>query len=137
MIEVRAAVRDGVRKKKRAAARATDGVCDFFCYNAELVARLRRELADVSSIAAFFRVLGDETRCTILAALDRADELCVCDLAHITGLSLPTISHHLRKLRELGIVRSRREGKMIFYRLVDAPVRRLLAEVTRREGVPA
>jgi DNA-binding transcriptional ArsR family regulator len=117
--------------------RRADDACELFCYNAELVAQLKRELVGVSAMARLFRVLADETRCTILAALDRSEELCVCDLAHITGLSLPTVSHHLRKLRELGLVHSRREGKMVFYRLVDARVRRLLAEMSQRESVPA
>ncbi len=130
-IEVMARVGD---KRKR--GRAED-VCELFCYNAELVAQLKRELTGVSAAAAVFRVLADETRCTILVALDRAEELCVCDLAHITGLSLPTVSHHLRMLRELGLVHSRREGKMVFYCLVDRRVRRLLAEVIQPESVLA
>lgn len=117
--------------------RGSDDVCSLFCYNAELVAQLKRELTGVSAAAALFRVLADETRCTILAALDRAEELCVCDLAHITGLSLPTVSHHLRRLRELDLIRSRREGKMVFYRLVDEHVRQLLRHAARRETVLA
>lgn len=130
-MEVKAWPQD--RRERKPAEEA----CELFCYNVELVAQLKRELTGVSGAAAFFRVLADETRCTILAALNRAEELCVCDLAHISGLSLPTVSHHLRMLRELGIVRSRRAGKMVFYRLVDARVHRLLAEMSQRESVPA
>ncbi len=114
-----------------------EDACELFCYNADLVARLKREVGDIAGAAALFRVLADETRCTILGALDRCEELCVCDLAHVTGLTLPTVSHHLRRLRELDLVHSRREGKMVFYRLADRRVPRLLAQLTQREGVPA
>lgn len=102
--------------------------CELFCYNADLVARLRREVAGVGAVAALFRLLGDETRCTIVAALDRAGELCVCDLAHVTGLSVATVSHHLRKLREQGILAFRRQGKLVFHYLTDDRVGRLLQE---------
>jgi ArsR family transcriptional regulator len=54
-----------------------------------------------------------------------------------TGLSLPTVSHHLRRLRDLGLVRFRREGKMVFYRLVDERVRQLLAQAAQHEAARA
>lgn len=71
----------------------------------------------------------------MLLALDRSRELCVCDLAEITELSLPTTSHHLRKLREQGLVASRREGKLVFYRLAD-PVAKKLLGVVAEAGTP-
>jgi DNA-binding transcriptional ArsR family regulator len=112
-------------------------VCELFCYDAGLVAQLKGELTNLAGAVALFRVLADPTRCTMLAALNRTEELCVCDLAHITGLSLPTVSHHLRRLRDLGLVRFRREGKMVFYRLVDERVRQLLAQAAQHEAARA
>jgi DNA-binding transcriptional ArsR family regulator len=112
-------------------------VCELFSYDAGLVAQLKGELTNLAGAVALFRVLADPTRCTMLAALNRTEELCVCDLAHITGLSLPTVSHHLRRLRDLGLVRFRREGKMVFYRLVDERVRQLLAQAAQHEAARA
>lgn len=109
--------------------------CEVFIYNPEAVARLRRDLADVSAIAALFNLLGDPSRCKMVLALSKSRELCVCDLSEIVGLSLPTVSHHLRKLREQGLVSSRREGKLMFYRLDDEATRTLLELAEAREAV--
>jgi ArsR family transcriptional regulator, lead/cadmium/zinc/bismuth-responsive transcriptional repressor len=109
--------------------------CQVFVTNAPLVAELKHDLGDVSEIATLFQLLGDPSRCAMLLALGRGRELCVCDLAEITGLSLPTTSHHLRKLRERGLVASRREGKLVFYRLAD-PVAEKLLGVAVEAGTP-
>ncbi len=106
-------------------------VCQVFIFNPDLVNRLKAELDDSAGIAALFKLLGDESRCTMLRALSRSHELCVCDLAEITDLSLPTVSHHLRKLREMKVVRSRREGKLVFYQLADERIRTLLEVVSQ------
>ncbi len=80
------------------------------------------ELAELSDI---FRALSDPTRLRIVEAL-AARELCVCDLAAVVGSSESSVSHHLRQLRQLKLVRYRREGRMSFYRLDDAHVEELL-----------
>jgi len=80
----------------------------------------------VPEVAALFALLADPTRLRLLAAL-AAGELCVCDLAAATGINRTTVSHQLRTLREGKIVRSRREGRVIFYALDDDHVRDLLA----------
>ncbi|HSC28058.1 MAG TPA: metalloregulator ArsR/SmtB family transcription factor, partial [Vicinamibacterales bacterium] len=59
----------------------------------------------------------DPTRLTVAAALRDVDELCVCDLSWVMGRSQNLVSHHVRALRDHGIVRSRREGKMVMYAL--------------------
>ena len=74
-----------------------------------------------SRLAETFRVLSDPTRVKILY-LPSQHELCVHDIAELLGASQPTVSHHLRILRFQGLVRSRREGKNIFYSLDDAHV---------------
>lgn len=80
----------------------------------------RRVLADT------FKVLSHPTRLKILDALAR-DEFCVCDLAALLGASVSAVSHQLRLLRVQRLVRSRREGKRIYYALDDAHVRQLYA----------
>jgi ArsR family transcriptional regulator, arsenate/arsenite/antimonite-responsive transcriptional repressor len=72
------------------------------------------------AFAPFFKALGDETRLEILALLASAGEaVCVCDIeAHIGGLSQPTISHHLKLLREAGLVTAEKRGTWSYYTLV-------------------
>ena len=88
------------------------------------IERIRRRLLDQaagSALADTFKVLGDLTRVRILDALAQA-ELCVCDLAGLVGLSESAVSHQLRLLRSMRVVRSRRAGRMVFYALDDEHV---------------
>lgn len=66
---------------------------------------------------SLFQALSDTTRLRILALLSAEDELCVCDLTGVLGLSQPMISRHLASLREAGIVSDRRAGTWVYYRL--------------------
>lgn len=95
--------------------------CDVFHLHPAKVAALRRGLLADGSVVALadtFKLLGDTTRVRILDALSRA-ELCVCDLARLLGISESAISHQLRLLRGVRLVRPRREGRMVFYTLDD------------------
>ncbi|MDV2495141.1 MAG: metalloregulator ArsR/SmtB family transcription factor [bacterium] len=83
--------------------------------------------ATTLGLAEIFRVLGDPTRVRILHAL-AASELCVCDLAAILGMSQSAVSHQLRLLRSLRLVRHRREGRMVYYALDDDHIEKLLAQ---------
>lgn len=74
-----------------------------------------REAAD---LAETFRVLGDPTRVRIVDAISRG-ELCVCDIAAVVGQSESAVSHQLRLLRGMRLVRSRRQGRMVYYTLDD------------------
>ncbi len=91
-------------------------------------------------LARLFRLLGDPTRVRILHGLRHADELCVCDLASVVGAPETRISQALRLLRDAGVVRRRRQGRRIFYRLDDDHVRQLLdlsrAHVAHTPGRP-
>jgi ArsR family transcriptional regulator, arsenate/arsenite/antimonite-responsive transcriptional repressor len=69
-------------------------------------------------LAAQFKALADPTRVAIVNQLSAADEVCVCNLVDAFELSQPTISHHLRILREAGLVESARRGTWVYYRLV-------------------
>lgn len=96
-------------------------------------------LDDAGGLAEQFRLLGDPTRVRLLYALLEAGEMCVCDLAATTEVPETSVSHALRLLRTAGIVRNRRDGRMIYYRLADAHVRLLLdlsAEHLRHDPAP-
>lgn len=90
--------------------------CQVFCYNEETVRRMKSAILDVEGLSDYFKILSDQTRLNILYALSN-EELCVCDLSHIANISIPATSHHLRVLRNLKIVKTRKDGKIVFYRL--------------------
>jgi ArsR family transcriptional regulator len=77
---------------------------------------MEREAAD--TLAGIFKALGDPTRVAIVNRLAATDSVCVCDLNAAFDLSQPTISHHLRILRDAGLVEAERRGTWAHYRLV-------------------
>jgi ArsR family transcriptional regulator len=82
--------------------------------------------ADYSGEAALFQALADEHRLAILASLAQTDgEICVCDFTDQLPLNQPTVSHHLRILRESGLVTSARRGTWVYYKLAPDAKRRL------------
>jgi ArsR family transcriptional regulator, arsenate/arsenite/antimonite-responsive transcriptional repressor len=81
--------------------------------------------AESAELAARFKALADPTRVAIVNRLAAADECCVCDLNAAFDLSQPTISHHLKVLRDAGLVESSRRGTWAYYRLVPEAVREL------------
>jgi DNA-binding transcriptional ArsR family regulator len=109
--------------------------CDLLCLDLPKAEELRRNRLSARSAAtgaAAASALGAPIRLTIAAALAEGEELCVCDLAWVVERSEKLVSHHLRLLHGAGLVRSRREGKMVMYSLMDSG-RVLLEAVT--EGV--
>jgi len=88
---------------------------------------------EAMALSGLFRLLGDPTRARILYALLAAGELCVSDIAATVGVSETTVSHALRLLRTAGVVRARRAGRQMYYRLADEHVQRLL-ELTREHA---
>jgi ArsR family transcriptional regulator len=81
--------------------------------------------AAAQDLAARFKALADPTRVAIVNCLSAADEVCVCNLTDTFDLSQPTISHHLKILREAGLVESTRRGTWAYYRLVPEAVEAL------------
>ena len=73
-------------------------------------------------LAARFKALADPTRVAIVNSLSAADEVCVCNLTATFDLSQPTISHHLKILRQAGLVESTRRGTWAYYRLVPEAI---------------
>jgi ArsR family transcriptional regulator len=81
---------------------------------------------DRSADAALFKALGDPHRLTILATLARAeDEVCVCDFTSGLPLNQPTVSHHLKILRDAGLVNGERRGTWVYYRLAPGSLERI------------
>jgi ArsR family transcriptional regulator, lead/cadmium/zinc/bismuth-responsive transcriptional repressor len=107
-----------------------DDTCQVKYVNQELVTMLLKSQHDnkiVSGLAEFFGVLADPTRLKICMFLSES-ELCVCDLAAMLNISESAVSHQLRLLRSLRIVKFRREGKMAFYTLDDNHVTSLIKQ---------
>ena len=76
-------------------------------------------------LADFYKIFGDTTRIKILYALDKKD-LCVCDIASVLDMTVSAVSHQLKTLRDSNLVKTRREGKSIFYSLSDDHVRKII-----------
>src|SRR3989304_8967050 len=113
-------------------------VCEIYYVNEAHVRSARQALSperESVHLAEAFRPLGDPTRVKILQALS-VEELCVCDLAKLLGISESATSHQLRVLRSQKLVRFRKEGKMAFYSLDDAHIDVLMNVALRhvREG---
>ncbi|MFP4550673.1 MAG: ArsR/SmtB family transcription factor [Spirochaetales bacterium] len=112
----------------------TQDICAEFNITCQASAHgLRESLSQVIGLSELFRAMSDETRTKILHLLSQ-EELCVCDLAYLLKMTLPAISHHLRLLKTMRLVRSRRAGKQVFYALDDDHVLELL-EVAREHYV--
>ncbi len=104
-------------------------LCNVPCFKGELVRTLRASLpADdaLEDVAALFGALADRTRLKLLHVFAGGEELCVCDVAHVLGVSVSAASHHLRRLRDLKILKYRNDGKMAYYSL-RAPLAAKLA----------
>ncbi|MBN6885434.1 metalloregulator ArsR/SmtB family transcription factor [Cytobacillus horneckiae] len=112
-------------------------VCETFCYDEEKVNRVQPRIDEVSGLEQLFKALSDATRIKIAYALTIEEELCVCDVANIIGSSTATASHHLRLLKNIGLAKFRKEGKLAFYSLDDEHVKQLIqvAYTHHKEGV--
>ena len=102
--------------------------CRIRVVHLDRVDRARKEIIsdrELDRLALTYSVLGDPSRLKIVMAL-RTVEMCVCDLAAFTGLTESAVSHQLRRLKDLALVKSRRDGQIIYYSLDDAHVEELL-----------
>ena len=111
-------------------AKCLDGDdCRVRVIHLDRVERARRETVtekELNWLASIYKVLGDPSRLKIVLAL-RNVEMCVCDLAAFLGLTESAISHQLRRFKDLALVKSRREGQVIYYSLDDKHVAELLS----------
>lgn len=99
-----------------------DEKCEIPCYKGDVVARLKAQAPSdrtLQRLSRLFGILSDPTRLKIIGALASGEELCVCDVANVVGLSLSATSHQLRKLRDASVLVFRNDGRMAYYRLED------------------
>ena len=102
--------------------------CDFIHAHEEIVEKVRGQLPGEDTLydlTELFRIFGDSTRVRILYVLFEA-EMCVCDIAALLGLTQSAVSHQLRALKNVRLVKSRREGKTVFYSLADDHVKTII-----------
>ncbi|MDO4330053.1 MAG: metalloregulator ArsR/SmtB family transcription factor [Lachnospiraceae bacterium] len=102
--------------------------CDTCLVHEELVKAVNEKMPDedeLYDLAELFKVFGDSTRIRILYVLFEA-ELCVCDIAQTLNMTQSAISHQLKILKQSKLVKSRREGKQVFYSLADDHVRTII-----------
>lgn len=111
-------------------------ICQTTCFDEEVVRRVQPKIEEMNSVELIFKALSDATRLKIIYSLTLEKELCVCDVANILGTTTATASHHLRYLRNMGLAQYRKEGKLVFYSIVDEHVRQLvnIAHEHSKEG---
>ncbi len=101
--------------------------CDCEVIHEDIVNLVRSKMPleeTLYDLAELFKVFGDSTRIKILWALDEA-EMCVCDIAWLLNMTQSAISHQLRVLKQANLVRNRKEGKIVFYSLIDEHVKQI------------
>lgn len=104
--------------------------CDCDVIHADIVDAARVALPAEDNralVVALFKTLGDKTRIHILMALD-IHEMCVCDLSVLLNMTKSSVSHQLKTLKDAGLVKARREGKIVFYSLDDFHVQDIIEE---------
>ena len=108
--------------------RYTVECCDYIHTHDAVVEAVRRQMPGEDTLydlSELFRIFGDSTRIRILYVLFEA-EMCVCDIATVLGMTQSAISHQLRALKNARLVKSRREGKTVFYSLADDHVKTII-----------
>ena len=106
---------------------ASEYKCDCTVIHEDVVNQVKENMIEeeiLYDLADFFKVLGDSTRIRIICALFES-ELCVCDIASVLNMTQSSISHQLKTLKQARLVKSRREGKTMFYALDDEHVQKI------------
>ncbi|MBS5971538.1 MAG: helix-turn-helix transcriptional regulator [Finegoldia magna] len=104
-----------------------DEKCEVTLIHEDNVKKTINELPDdelIADLSDMFKIFGDQTRVKILMALE-SGELCVCDIAAVMNMSQSAISHQLRVLKQSNIVKTRREGKVVYYSISDDHVKEI------------
>jgi ArsR family transcriptional regulator len=114
--------------QSKGSRRPSEAICEVRCINEQDVSRARAELLEAetySGLGSLFAALGDPTRARIVHILLR-QEMCTCDISALVGVSESAVSQHLRLLRQLRLVKFRRQGKLVYYSLDDSHVAELI-----------
>ena len=104
--------------------------CEDHTVHTDIAEAVRREMPsedELFDLAELFKIFGDSTRVKILYLLFES-EMCVCDIAELTGVTVSAVSHQLRVLKSAKLVKFRKEGKSVFYSLADEHVGSILAQ---------
>ncbi len=104
-------------------------ICDCDAINLKLVEKTLSEMPSeniFTQLSEFYKIMGDNTRCKIIFALQK-NEMCVCDIANVLSMSKSSVSHQLKKMKNYGVIKCRREGKGIYYSLDDEHVSEIFA----------
>jgi len=112
----------------KAAARDTMETCITKGIHRDIIRSVKKSMPDpihLYDLADLFKLFGDSTRLGILWALSES-EMCVCDLCALLKMKQPAVSHQLKNLKQTRVVKSRRDGKVIYYSLDDDHIRKLL-----------
>ncbi len=104
--------------------------CEVICVHNDMIQKVkdlmpREEL--LKDLADFYKVFGDATRIKILCVLLQ-EEVCVCDLAELLGMTQSAISHQLRVLKQMKLVKNRRDGKTVYYSLADRHIQNIISQ---------
>lgn len=101
-----------------------DFECDCNIIHEDVIKDTKKKMLDdnlFSKVGNFFKIIGDDTRLRILYALDN-NEMCVCDIANLLNMTKSAVSHQLKLLKENGLVKSKKIGREVYYRLDDEHV---------------
>lgn len=104
--------------------------CDVIYVHDDKVKEVLKELPPeetIKELADFYKVFGDATRVKILCVLLRS-QMCVCDLAQMLGMTQSAISHQLRILKQMKLVRNKRDGKTVYYSLADGHIQNIISQ---------
>lgn len=104
-----------------------ESVCDCNTIHDDIVSHVKNNILDTTTLSLmtnFYKAFADTTRIKIISALN-CHEMCVCDIAVLLNMTKSAVSHQLKYLRKLNIIKSRRQGKIIFYELADEHVKLL------------
>lgn len=104
--------------------------CDGTAAHEDIIEQVRDKMPReelLQELADFYKVFGDATRIRILCVLLQA-EVCVCDLAELLGMTQSAISHQLRVLKQMKLVKNRREGKTVYYSLADGHIQTIISQ---------
>ncbi len=107
-----------------------DEMCDYIHIHQDIVDKVNGSMPEeevLFDLAEFFKVFADSTRIKILYVLLQS-EMCVCDIGQILGISQSAVSHQLRMLKQMRLVKYRKEGKSTFYSLSDKHIEQILSQ---------
>ncbi len=103
-------------------------ICEIDCSNEQKVEQVQKIIKqeNITGVTQLFKALAEENRAKIVYSLCCEDELCVCELSEIIGATVANTSHHLRNLYKQGIVKYRKEKKLVYYSLDDEHIKQMM-----------